>query len=510
MGVEKFIRQLPLVIAIILMISNCQSANDSYNGDDGSGGFGGTGTGGGGGSAGSGGSMGFGGGASAGSQGGAGISTGASDPSDGIVVQLPQQSGGQWQMVSTKLSTVTKYDIYTRLSSYYGDLSKTTNLQTQMINNRAAMGSGMAPGGSMMGGSMMPGGMMQNNMMGGGMMQAGMMGGGYGDYPGGGYPGGRMMPQMMTPNVQATQMAQVAQMNAAQLQQRVQMLMQQLYMVQMQNQQLQAQGQAGGTGNDGDDMDSSQNTNLGRAGQTQSCQQAEAKLKEIATLLGVEEESDLATIIEERINKASQEKGTEEKEGSNWEEQYNTLADMIPKEEGETAEQALERILEGSQKVGTQRLRSSSRAGSRDIQDEETSGDDDDATDVAVNDEAPAVRRSTRTVQPMEEDEILGEDSLGDDLRTNTEEVEEERTLDEEELEVKEIATHVFDPKTAPPSLSVAQKAQLVTWREKRGELEKMSGCTSKEHSFSEPQEWAFLKKAFEELQQFARCSEKK
>lgn len=505
MGVEKFIRQLPLVIAIILMISNCQSANDSYNGDDGSGGFGGAGAGGGGGPAGSGGSMGFGGGSSAGSQGGTGMSVGgASDPSDGIVVQLPQLSGGQWQMVSTKLSTVTKYDIYTRLSSYYGDLSKTTNLQTQMINNRAAMGSGMAPGGSMMGGSMMPGGMMQNNMMGGGMMQAGMMGGGYG-----GYPGGGMMPQMMTPNVQASQMAQAAQMNAAQLQQRVQMLMQQLYMVQMQNQQLQAQGQAGGTGNDGDDMDSSQNSNLGGAGQTQSCQQAEAKLKEIATLLGVEEESDLATIIEEKINKASEEKGTEEKEGSNWEEQYNTLADMIPKEEGETAEQALERILEGSQKVGTQRLRSPSRVGSRDAQDEETSGDDD-ATDVAVNDEAPVVRRSKGTVQPMEEDEVLGEDSLGDDLRTNTEEVEEERTLDEEELEVKEIATHVFDPKTAPSSLSAAQKAQLVAWREKRAELEKMSGCTSKEHSFSEPQEWAFLKQAFEELHRFARCSKEK
>ncbi len=498
MGVEKFIRQLPLVIAIILMISNCQSANDSYNGDDGSGGFGGAGTGGGGGPAGSGGSMGFGGGASAGSQGGAGMPTGASDPSDGIVVQLPQQSGGQWQMVSTKLSTVTKYDIYTRLSSYYGDLSKTTNLQTQMINNRAAMGSGMAPGGSMMQGGMMGGGMMQNNVMGGGMMQAGMMGGGYGGYPGGGYPGGRMMPQMMTPNVQATQMAQVAQMNAAQLQQRVQMLMQQLYMVQMQNQQLQAQGQAGGTGNDGDDMDSSQNSNLGGAGQTQSCQQAEAKLKEIATLLGVEEESDLATIIEERINKASEEKGTEEKEGSNWEEQYNTLADMIPKEEGETAEQALGRILEGSQKVGTQRLRSSSRAGSRDVQDEETSGDDDDATDVAVNDEAPVKY------------EVLREDSLGDDLRTNTEEVEEDRTLDEEELEVKEIATHVFDPKAAPASLSAAQKAQLVAWREKRAELEKMSGCAPKEHSFSDAQEWAFLKQAFEELQKFARCSEEK
>ena len=498
MGVEKFIRQLPLVIAIILMISNCQSANDSYNGDDGSGGFGGAGTGGGGGSAGSSGSMGFGGGASAGSQGGAGMPTGASDPSDGIVVQLPQQSGGQWQMVSTKLSTVTKYDIYTRLSSYYGDLSKTTNLQTQMINNRAATGSAMAPGGSMMQGGMMGGGMMQNNMMGGGMVQAGMMGGGYGGYPGGGYPGGRMMPQMMTPNVQATQMAQAAQMNAAQLQQRVQMLMQQLYMVQMQNQQLQAQGQADGTGNDGDDMDSSQNSNLGGAGQTQSCQQAEAKLKEIATLLGVEEESDLATIIEERINKASQEKGTEEKEGSNWEEQYNTLADMIPKEEGETAEQALGRILEGSQKVGTQRLRSSSRVGSGDVQYGETSGDDDDATDVAIND------------QPMEEDEILGEDNLGDDLRTNTEEVEEERTLDEEELEVKEIATHVFDPKTAPRSLSAAQKAQLVAWREKRAELEKMSGCAPKEHSFSDAQEWAFLKQAFEELQRFARCSKEK
>ena len=118
------------------------------------------------------------------------MSTGASDPSDGIVVQLPQQSGGQWQMVSTKLGTVTKYDIYTRLSSYYADLSKTTNLQTQMMNNRAAMGTGLMGGGMMSptSGSLIPG----MGMMGGGMMQGGMM-------------GGSMMPQMMTINRPASQ-----------------------------------------------------------------------------------------------------------------------------------------------------------------------------------------------------------------------------------------------------------------------------------------------------------------
>jgi len=58
--------------------------------------------------------------------------------------------------------------------------------------------------------------------------------------------------------------------------------------------------------------------------------------------------------------------------------------------------------------------------------------------------------------------------------------------------------------------LSPAQRTQLAEWQKKRVELEKMSGCTSKEYSFSDAQEWAFLKQAFEELQKFARCSEEK
>jgi hypothetical protein len=440
MGGEKFIRQLPLVIAIILMISNCQSANDSYDGGDGS-------TDG----ISSSGGNGYGsssiGGSSDGMSGGymgpnAGMSSGASDPSDGVVVQLPQQISGQWQMVATKLSTVTKYDIYTRMNSYYGDVSKSTNLQSQMINNRAAMGTSM----------MTP--------MGGGMMNGGM-------------------PSMMTPSVQSAQMAQAAQMNSVQLQQRVQMLMQQLYMLQMQNQQLQMHIQSGRSGRVDDDDDDDQGSD--RMMISKGDQKAERQLKEIATLLGVDEDSDLANALEERLRQEPEEKATEGTD--EWEKKYNDLVDRIPTKSGETPEEALERLIQ------------SSREGQENPEEE----------NEASEEETPSAQDSEidREEDPRADDHL--EDANSEDMDDANDGTE----IAEEKTELREMKRSVFNPKNAPKSLTTTQKRQLSLWREKRTELEKLAKCPSKKHSFSEPQEWAFLKKAFESLKKFAKCAAK-
>lgn len=447
MGGEKFIRQLPLVIAIILMISNCQSANDSYNGDDGSGGGSATGMNGGGGS-------GYGSSDSSGSGGltggymgpSAGMTSASSDPSDGVVVQLPQQISGQWQMVSTKLSTVTKYDIYTRLSSYYGDVSRSTNLQSQMITNRAAMTMGMMPsgGGMMVGGGMSP------------------------------------MPSMMTPNVQAAQMAQAAQMSAVQLQQRVQMLMQQLYMVQMQNQQLQMQVQSDRSQGFGDDEDMDDGSD--RVSLSKEEEKAQQALKEMATILGVEEGEDLPSVLEERLRKDPEDKG-------DWEEKYKDLADKIPTQRGETVEEALERLINASEQE--ERAVSGEEAEEA----EESVVASSAPVKRSLKSSAPRVLESEEPVEPAEigDAEALEEDGAGDG--------------DREHEETTEIERPVFVMKDAPSSLTETQKRQLLLWREKRQDLEKMAKCPHKDHAFSEAEEWAFLKQAFAFLKRFAKCA---
>jgi len=289
--VEKFIRQLPLVIAIILMISNCQSANDPSggNGGDSSGYAGGQG-----------------GGGQGGGQGGQGSGSGGlilggqgSDPSDSVTVDLPQQAGSSWSMVKTRLSTVTKYDIYTRLTSYNSDMLKQANAQAAM---------GVARNNQVM--------QMQVQQQMGRVQQQAMFSG-----AGGGQ--------------QLAQMNQYAQMTQYQLQQQLQVMAQQMQGAQMQNQQLQMQNQrlqmqsqqmhahlqAGGSYSDfmaaqgeSESKEDSEGQEEKEKEEESSCKKEREKLKEIADVLGGNPTDDLVAVIEERLGK-SREGGKGEEEG---------------------------------------------------------------------------------------------------------------------------------------------------------------------------------------------------
>lgn len=145
---------------------------------------------------------------------------GGSDPSDGITVSLPQKNGATWTMVQTRLSTVTKYDMYTRLTSYYTDLTKQTGLQTQVAQSQLG---GLGLGGGVMGPGMLNGGN-RNFMPGMGMnMMPGMQGGmGYGNA---GMPMGTMNGGMMPPGAWA-QGATTMPMGASNMQMAQGMMMQ--------------------------------------------------------------------------------------------------------------------------------------------------------------------------------------------------------------------------------------------------------------------------------------------
>ena len=343
---EKFIRQLPLVIAIILMISNCESANDSIdvNGDgsSGSGSFSDSGDGSGGSGGGFGGGSddgsndGSGGGSTGGSTGGPNsnpssstttpaqtppVAACVSDPSDSVSVQMPQQVAGQWQMSNVSLSTLTKYQIYQKLSAYYQDSGKVTGAQAAQVMQMASMQQpGMFPGGGMMG------------MMGGGMM-------------------GSM-----------AQMPQMAQMNQIQVQQYVQALMQQMQILQVQNQQLEMKvkaeqvsttmsGDYGDFGSSDVEEDRDSSEKYGEKGHT--TEEMHEKLEAIANMLGVPVTDDLAAIVEERLGSEKTEKSSEKgaDETSKWEEKYQDLAGLVPTENGETAEQALRRLFPAQAKI---------------------------------------------------------------------------------------------------------------------------------------------------------------
>lgn len=120
-----------------------------------------------------------------------------SDPSDSLPQQIPQRNGTAWTMVTMRLGSITKYDLYTRLTGYYNDRINQTTLQTQVAQSQLG---GLGLGGATMGSGMLNGGngMMAPNM-GMGYGNPGMTQGiGYGNTMGmnGGIPmmNGGMMP----------------------------------------------------------------------------------------------------------------------------------------------------------------------------------------------------------------------------------------------------------------------------------------------------------------------------
>jgi hypothetical protein len=447
--VEKFIRQLPLVIAIILMISNCESANDPLGGNDGSsGGSGGWGSSGGSGSSTSGGS----------GQAGPGVQVSVTDPSDSVVVDLPQQIGGQWQNLKTRLSTVTKYDIYNRLTGYYQDMLKTANNRTAgMSNQTMQMGSMQQQGLLFQGGGAQP--FQPINPMGQPYQQVNQ--------------GGQVNQAQVNYLQQA---AQVAQMNQDQLNQYAQRLGQEVQALQAQNQQLQMQLQMGGASNEsigsmadhGGDFGNSHNEEEGET----ECAEDRQKLEEIAHALGVEVGADLVSIVEEKIGGAKESENSEE--GKEWEEKYQELAALIPVEKGEAPEEALQRLF--SQKKKSKRISQAEEP------EEENDQDEDEERDAN-----PAKRETQNAAEALTESPSI-----------------------EEEKEPEEMEEHIFDLSIAPKSLTAVQEEQLQEWRARRGELMKMAGCALSETSagLTTPQEWALLREAFDKLRRYAQCPE--
>jgi len=489
--VEKFIRQLPLVIAIILMISNCESANDQF-GDDGSDGNGGFGSAGGGASSsrgssgGSGGNFGSGGGfggnsgggfggnsGGASGQSGPGVQVSVTDPSDSVVVDLPQQVGGAWNMAKTRLSTVTKYDIYTRLTSYYQDMVKTGNNQAaasigqaNQVAQQVQMGRMQQQGLMFQGGQ---GGMVQPFQQMNPINPMNPMGQSYQQFA----PGGQTNPAQV--NYLLQQQAQVANMNQANLQQYAQRLAQEIQALQVQNQQLQVQVQRDGASGESIGETAGSYGDFGGMGESEGdCAADREKLEAIAELLNAKVSDDLASLVEEKIG--GEKESEDSDEGKTWEEKYQELASLVPAKRGETPEEALERLFPEAKK------------GKRVVQREEDKDEDEDEEDGQDEDEESDERPVKRNVRKAGKESATSE-SIEEDL--------------------EEIEEHVFDPSKAPKSLTNAQKAQLEEWKERRDELMKMGGCSLSEATaeLTAPQQWELLKEAFEMLRQYAECA---
>jgi hypothetical protein len=458
--VEKFIRQLPLVIAIILMISNCESANDPSGGNDGgNGGFFGA-------------NDPSGGNASGGGASGQGVQVSVTDPSDSVVVDLPQQIGGQWQTVKTRLSTVTKYDIFNRLTGYYQDMAKQTNNRVGGMANQAMQMGGMQQQGLLFqGGGAQPFQAMNPqimNPMGQQFQQVNPMGQQFQQINPMG-PQFQQVNQGQINNLQ--QVAQIATMNQAQLMQYAQRLNQEIQALQMQNQQLkmqsQQQGEMGASHESMESMSGDFGANNGdeeahvtEQGETE-CAEDRKKLEEIADVLDADVSQDLAKLIKEKIDKEKESESSQENE---WEEKYQELTSLIPVEEGETPEEALQRFFSKKKKV---------------------------------------IRKPRSQISQPAEDEGSARPANGKTIAkggNGSVPVEEE---DEEQEE------HTFDPRSAPKSLTQQEEKQLEEWKGRRDELMKMAGCPVPQVTaqLTEPQQWALLKSAFEKLRRYAQCS---
>ena len=461
---EKFIRQLPLVIAIILMISNCESANDQFGGGGGVGGFGDP-------------NGGFG--AAGGGYNDASSAIGGQqgkvgpDPSDSVSVKMPQQQGDRWTNATVRLKTMTKLDIYQRLSSYYQDMLKQANNQAQST-------------------------MMRNSQ--------------------------QMSQQFQQMQMRTRGMPPMNQQSPAQLQQYAQALSQQVQYLQMTNKQLQMQIQSGGE--DKDDLDDEERESREtkrdedrddgygeNKDDSKRCREDQAMLKDIAEILDVNEDDDLAKVLEEKLDEKGLPSGAKD-----WQSKYDKLAEQIPTHEGESPEEALERIL-SNQRDGNDDDRDEDRGRGRDDDEEGEEGEegyegddeDDEESGVGAGPSAKkgaakkARKKKSAGAEDEDDDDEDDEDGISGGSLGDIEEEEDDGEMEEEEA----LEPHVFDPSKAPKSLKPGQKKQLQQWRKKHKELVQLSKCPHKTipGHLTPAQEWSFLKHAFERLHEHAGCS---
>lgn len=461
---EKFIRQLPLIIAIIITLNQCGGAGVSSNQD------------------------GYGGGSSVGTGSTSSYKRSAVvDPSDNLVVDMPERAGAEWAMVSKRLSSLNKYDIYNRLTSYYKALLQTQSRQAAERIQAA------------------------NQTV--------------------------QQIRMAQPNAAITQMTQ------QQLQQRVMALTQNLQAAQAQNQQLQQQlmlrganpedeegGFLGGRRGrrligDGDEEDT---------GRSRGTDEERRVLQDVREVLDVESNEEVLPTIRsmrEELEKEEEEERDHEGEDCSvykqeaaslqdkvqeWKAKYESLAEAIPNVSGGTPEQELqtlvrreaqaENVIEQVRENNVRRA-TATAAGRWNVL-------RSTASLMANPNNAPVSRsKNSNWTKLSNASKAVNRSGSGavESQQDDQREVEEQSlsqagggSSDISQGFEKALSAAVVD---VPSTLTNDQRAQLNRWRGLSQALKKNASCSIQSTAgMSDEQEWAFLKQAFTALKGRVSC----